>query len=82
MAIAEVSDTTSQVRDQYESFPYPYRNADEEATRLLELIDGRRTVGQIVEAAATGADPEQVWEAWLRAFASLQEYDLVLLRHV
>ena len=54
--------------------------------RLLELIDGRRTIGEIVRASTSddrlSTDSERVWKAWLKVFAFLQSYDLVLLRHV
>ena len=54
--------------------------------RLLELIDDRRTIGEIVRASTSddrvSTDSERVWKTWLKLFAFLQSYDLVLLRHV
>jgi len=53
---------------------------------MIELLDGERTIGEIVRAAAASGEPaldvDMVWEAWLKVFAVLQSFDFALLRHV
>jgi len=54
--------------------------------RLVRLIDGRRTTGEIVGAIAAELAPrlsvDEVWHLCHEALRSLQGFDLVLLRHV
>lgn len=53
--------------------------------RLIRLIDGRRSMGEIVEAIAGDAcialSPEEIWERCCQALESLRMFDYVLLRH-
>ena len=54
--------------------------------RLVRLIDGRRTTGEIVGAITNELAPQrsvdEVWHLCHEALRSLQSFDLVLLRHV
>jgi len=54
--------------------------------RIIELLDGERTIGEIVRAAAAGGEPaldvDMAWKAWLKIFGVLQSFDFALLRHV
>lgn len=52
--------------------------------RLVELIDGRRTIGQMIDvvtAELTELTQESAWAAWLTLFSTLRTCDYVLLRH-
>ena len=54
--------------------------------RLVRLIDGRRTTGEIVgtiiDELAPQRSVDEVWRLCHEALRSLQSFDLVLLRHV
>ena len=58
-----------------------------EMTRhFISLIDGRRTLREIVDAVARDAGPStttrDTWDACVRVIETLRVVDLILLRHV
>lgn len=58
---------------------------DEIARCFLQLIDGKRTMGEIVDAVAAGFDPapprQEVLRTCMETFEILRNFDLLLLRH-
>jgi len=84
--LAEQGDTWTFGIQRPDGITYSFRIAISGVTRrIIELLDGRRTIGEIIERVAAGGDEpntEAAWNAWLKAFGVLQSFDMLLLRHV
>ena len=66
---------------------YKFRVALNRVTRaIVELIDGKRTIGEIVRAIVAESRPrvdaEVVWRIWSELFEILQGFDFVFMRHM